>query len=93
MANPYSICRYGRWITTHYCVYQGCDSDIEYINIDGLYQRHDNKILSYFDELDRIGNYKRKSDGKSLRSIPYAEMTDEENRLIKEIDNLWKKYI
>lgn len=68
-------------------------TDIEYINIDGLYQRYDDKILSYFDELNRICSYKRKSDGKSLCSIPYAEMTDYENQLIQEKDNLWKKYI
>ena len=67
-------------------------TDKEYINTDDLYQRHSENILAYYKELNKICSYKRKTDGKSLICIPYAEMTDEENELIKRKRNLWMKY-
>ena len=47
------------------------------------YQRRSNEICSY----------RRPSDGKSLCSIPFNEMTEEENKLMEEYDNLWKEYV
>jgi hypothetical protein len=67
-------------------------TDKEYINTDDLHQRHSANILAYYKELNEICSYKRKSDGKSLICIPFAEMTDEENELIRRKRNLWMKY-
>ena len=57
------------------------------------YIRHTEKTKAYEDELLEIYSYKRKSDGKPLHSIPYKEMTEEENALIERKRNLWKKYV
>ena len=57
------------------------------------YSKHNDKVESYLKEKAEIYSYIRKSDGKPLHSIPYVEMTDEENELIKRLHNLWKKYI
>jgi hypothetical protein len=63
------------------------------ISTKDKYTRHTEKTKAYEEELQEIYSYKRKSDGKPLHSIPYKEMTEEENALIKRKNNLWKKYI
>lgn len=68
-------------------------TDEEYLNTNDIYQRHSSKVIGYLTERDRLGSYKRPSDGKNIYSIPFVEMTEEESKLLKEINNLWKKYI
>lgn len=63
------------------------------IDTKGKYSKHNDKIDAYLKERAEIYSYIRKSDGKPLHSIPFAEMTDEENGLIELLHNLWKKYI
>ena len=91
-------------IPTHYC---GCEdfgphnivelvdvvTDEVLISTKDKYIRHTEKTKAYEDELLEIYSYKRKSDGKPLHSIPYKEMTEEENALIERKRNLWKKYV
>lgn len=67
-------------------------TDKEYINTDGLYQRHDPNVVAYLKELNEIYAHKRESDGKPLNCIPFAEMTAEENELIRRKRGLWAKY-
>lgn len=57
------------------------------------YSKHNDKVDAYLKEKTEIYSYARKSDGKPLHSIPFAEMTDKENELIERLHNLWKKYI
>ena len=88
--------------------YEGCDdlggphtivelvdvvTDEVLINTKDKYIRHTEKTKAYEDELCEIYSYKRKSDRKPLHSIPFVEMTEEENALIERKDNLWKKYV
>ena len=68
-------------------------TDEVYIDTSDLHQRHNDKVKAYLDEVEEIYSYHRKSDGKCIHSIPYSEMTDEENALIERKRNLWKKYI
>ena len=68
-------------------------TDKVYVNTDGLYFRHNSKVKEYLAEETRIYSYKRESDGKPLHSIPFSEMTKEENRMIEELYNLWRKYV
>lgn len=63
------------------------------IDTEGKYSKHNDKIDAYLKERAEIYSYIRKSDGKPLHSIPFSEMTDEENGLIELLHNLWKKYI
>lgn len=63
------------------------------ISTEDKYIRHTEKTKAYEDELLEIYSYKRESDGKPLHSIPYKEMTEEENALIERRNNLWKKYV
>lgn len=68
-------------------------TDEVYVSTDGLYSRHNSKVKEYLAEQKRLYSYKRNSDGKPLHSIPFSEMTEEENRMIEELHNLWKKYV
>ena len=91
-------------IPTHYC---GCEdlgphtivslidvvTDEVYIDTTYLHTRHTEKTKAYEEELNEIYSYRRKSDGKPFHSIPYKEMTEEENALIERKRNLWKKYV
>jgi hypothetical protein len=63
------------------------------ISTKDKYTRHTEKTKAYEDELQEIYSYCRKSDGKPLHSIPFKEMTEEENELIERKNNLWKKYV
>lgn len=63
------------------------------INTKDKYFRTNDKIEAYNKEINEIRSYTRKSDGKPLCSIPFAEMTKEEKELIERLHNLWKKYI
>ena len=91
-------------IPIHYC---GCEdfgphtivelvdvvTDEVLISAKDKYTRHTEKTKAYEEELQKIYSYCRKSDGKPLHSIPFKEMTEEENALIERKRNLWKKYI
>ena len=68
-------------------------TDEVYVSTEGLYSRHSDKVKGYLEEMARLYSYKRKSDGKPLNCIPFVEMTEEENRLLEEAYNLWKKYV
>jgi hypothetical protein len=37
--------------------------------------------------------YKRSKDGKNICSIPFNEMTPEEDKIYQEYKNLWKDYV
>lgn len=50
------------------------------------------KCKAFLKERNRLYNYKRKSDGKNIMSIPFSEMTEEELKIINKLDNLWKEY-
>lgn len=50
------------------------------------------KIKAYLEERRKLYSYVRKSDGKGILSIPFAEMTPEENAIIDRLNNLWKDY-
>lgn len=63
------------------------------ISTKDKYTRHNDKVEAYLKEKTEIYSYKRKSDGKPLHSIPFVEMTEEENALIERKNNLWKKYV
>lgn len=63
------------------------------IDTKEIYSKHNDKVKAYLKEKAKIYSYIRKSDGKPLRVIPFAEMTDKENELIERSRNLWKKYI
>ena len=64
--------------------------------VDGDYRhirkRRKDDIDAYNKELTDLYSYKRSSDGKPLNCIPFAEMTDEENELLKKTRELWMKY-
>ena len=51
------------------------------------------KMEEYQKRSNELYSYKRKSDGKGLGSIPFNEMTEEENRIYKEYENLWKEFV
>lgn len=68
-------------------------TDEVYIDTSDLRQRHNDKVKAYLDEVQEIYSYHRKSDGKNIYSIPFSEMTKEEEELLDNIKNLWKKYI
>lgn len=71
-------------------------TDEEYIvkaSYSDLTKRYSPEIVEYLKERDRLGSYKRASDGKDIYSIPFSEMTKEEEELLDKIKNLWKKYI
>lgn len=70
-------------------------TDEVYINGDHwvIRSRTPEKAKAYQEEERQIYSYCRKSDGKSLSSIPFDEMTEEENELIDRAHNLWKKYV
>lgn len=57
-----------------------------------LTKRYSPEIVEYLKEIDRLRSYKRASDGKDIFSIPFSEMTKEEEELLDKIKNLWKKY-
>lgn len=63
--------------------------------VNGEYQnikdRNKEQVDEYYREHNRLYSYKRK-DGKALNCIPFKEMTPEENQMIKEASNLWRKY-
>jgi len=50
------------------------------------------KIKAYLEERKKLCSYKRKSDGKNILSIPFKEMTEEENAIIARLHDLWKDY-
>lgn len=50
------------------------------------------KVKAYLEERRRLFSYQRKSDGKNILSIPFAEMTPEEKAIIDRFDNLWMDY-
>lgn len=71
-------------------------TDEEYIveaSYSDLIKRYSPEIVEYLKELDRLSSYKRASDRKNIYSIPFSEMTKEEEELLDKIKNLWKKYI
>ena len=68
-------------------------TDEVYIDASDLHQRHNDKVKAYLKEVQKIYSYRRKSDGKYIHSIPFSEMTEEENALIERKNNLWEKYI
>ena len=68
-------------------------TDEVYINTEGIYNKHNEKVKRYFKEYEEINSYRRPSDGKPLNSIPFSEMSCEENALIDKLNNLWKKYV
>ena len=68
-------------------------TDEKYIDTEFLHSRHTEKTKAYEEELNEIYSYRRKSDGKPFHSIPYKEMTEEENELVRRKRNLWKKYV
>ena len=71
-------------------------TDEEYIveaNYFDLTKRYSPETVEYLKERDRLGSYKRASDGKGIFSIPFSEMTKEEEELLDKIKNLWKKYV
>jgi len=61
-------------------------------NFNTITERYSTKIKEYIKKRIEIYSYKRPSDGMPLCSIPYKEMNDYENELIKKLDNLWKDY-
>lgn len=50
------------------------------------------KCKAFLEERRKLYSYVRKSDGKGILSIPFAEMTPEEKQIIDRLDNLWKDY-
>lgn len=71
-------------------------TDEEYIveaSYSDLTKRYSPETIEYLKERDRLGSYKRASDEKNIYSIPFSEMTKEEEELLDKIENLWKKYI
>ena len=54
--------------------------------------RNREKIEAYWNEHNEIYSYRRPSDGKPLNCIPFSEMTEEENELIRRADSLYQKY-
>lgn len=69
-------------------------TDELYVDYDPLEieNRYDNKVKGFLNEESEITSYRRPSDGKPLNSIPYSEMTKEENELIRKLHSLWRKY-
>ena len=69
-------------------------TDELYVDYDPweIENRYDSKVKGYLNEESEITSYRRPSDGKPLNSIPYSEMTKEENELIEKLHSLWKKY-
>lgn len=63
--------------------------DGEYKTLEG---RNREKIEAYWNEHNEIYSYRRPSDGKPLNCIPFSEMTEEENELIRRADSLYLKY-
>lgn len=71
-------------------------TDEYYVNwkqdFESCNKRYDDKVKNYLKEKKEIMSYKRKKDGKALNCIPFIEMTEEENALIKKLETLWQKY-
>lgn len=55
-------------------------------------KRYSPKVKEFLKKRKEIYSYKRPSDGKSLNSIPFSEMTDYEKELICKLNTLWKDY-
>lgn len=68
-------------------------TDEVYISTEGIYYKHNKKVKGYLKEYTDIHSYRRPSDGRPLNSIPFSQMSDEENALIDKLHNLWKKYV
>ena len=51
------------------------------------------KMEDYNKRVQELLAYKRPKDGKNICSIPFKEMTPEENKIYQEYENLWKDYI
>lgn len=66
------------------------------VYIDGSYKtlrgRQSEKVKKYLEERSRILSYRRE-DGRGILSIPFKEMSDEEYKLLDELNNLWRKFV
>ena len=51
------------------------------------------KMDDYNRRVQELLVYKRPKDGKNVLSIPFNEMTPEEDKILQEYENLWKEYI
>ena len=51
------------------------------------------KMEDYNKRVQELLAYKRPKDGKNICSIPFKEMTPEENKIYQEYENLWKDYV
>ena len=71
-------------------------TDEKYVDYDPSRQafekRYSTKVKEYLKKREEIYSYKRPSDGKPLNSIPFGEMDDYENELIRKLNTLWKDY-
>lgn len=71
-------------------------TDEKYVDWDQRWEacekRYSSKVKEYLKKKQELYSYKRPSDGKPLSHIPYNEMTDYENELIKKLDTLWMDY-
>lgn len=61
-------------------------------SVYAISKRDTPKCKAYLEEQRKLCSYTRKSDGKGIMSIPFAEMTPEEKAIIDKLDNLWKDY-
>lgn len=61
-------------------------------SVYAISKRDTPKCKAYLEEQRKLFSYKRKSDGKGILSIPFAEMTPEEKQIIDKLDNLWMDY-
>lgn len=55
-------------------------------------ERNKDAIDSFYREQAELYSYKRPSDGKPLNCIPFDEMTEEENELLRKTRDMWMKY-
>lgn len=61
-------------------------------SVYAISKRDTPKCKAYLEEQRKLYSYTRKSDGKNILSIPFKEMTPEENAIIDRLHNLWKRY-
>ena len=51
------------------------------------------KMEDHSKRVKELLTYKRPKDGKNICSIPFKEMTPDENKIYQEYKNLWKDYV
>ena len=91
LSSPYDDCTFHTIVEISDVI-----TEEKYVNYsrsyDSVEKKYNEKVRGFINEYRELSNYKRPKDGKRISSIPFSEMTPEENEIIEKMHNLWKKY-